>query len=101
MQASPPAFFDAGEDACAYPEIQQDLGQRGRSVTIEPANPLAVLFQDWPDRTSEQAQNWLRLTRFPARFPHGVRIRVTAPLRIAGTRLFRAKGTTGVILLFA
>ena len=50
-------------------EIQQGLGQRAQSVTIEPANPAALGFRDLPDRTSKLAQDQRQLTRFPAFFP--------------------------------
>lgn len=61
-------------------EIQQGLGQCGQSVTIQPTNPLAVVFWDFPNRTSELAQNQRQLTLFPPLFPHGVQIFVAESL---------------------
>ena len=65
-------------------EIQQALSQRDQSVTIEPANPLAITFRDLPNRTLELVQNQCQLTRFPAFFPsfflQGLEVRVSETL---------------------
>jgi len=81
--------FQPGGQIAFIMEIQQGLGQRAQSVTIEPANPAALGFRDLPDRTSKLAQDQRQLTRFPAFFPslllsffpHRVQVRVAAPLQ--------------------
>jgi len=67
------ALQPSGQIACCV-GIQQGLGQRGQSVTIQPTSPLAIVFQDLPNRTSELAQNKRQLTLFPTFFPRGAQI---------------------------